>query len=230
MSSDAIQTAAVVGTTAWGTTLAVLLARNGVRVTLLARDAAEAAQLQTERANSRRLPDLPFPPGLEASADTERLAGAQLVCFAVPSQTMVANARAVAGAVAGDAIVLSGSKGIEHATGRRMTEVLAGELPGRPTAALSGPNLSPRGGPGAARDDRHRLAGRADRGAARCVPRPHAARLHEPRRGGRPSSGGRSRTSSPSPPGSSMGSATATTRRARSSRAASPRYRGSAWP
>ena len=142
MSVEAIETAAVVGTTAWGTTLAVLLARNGVRVTLLARDAAEAAQLEADRSNGLRLPDVAFPPGLEASADPQRLAGSQLVCFVVPSQTMAANARAVAGAVDAGAIVLSGSKGIEHDSGHRMTEVLADVLPGRPTAALSGPNLS----------------------------------------------------------------------------------------
>ena len=142
MTDDPIRTAAVVGTTAWGTTLAVLLARNGVRTTLLARDDAEAARIEGERANARRLPGVEFPADLEASADAERLADARLVCFVVPSQTMAANARAVAESVSADAIVLSGSKGIEHDTGRRMTEVLADALPGRPTAALSGPNLS----------------------------------------------------------------------------------------
>ena len=142
MSDDPIRTAAVVGTTAWGTMLAVLLARNGVRTTLLARDGDEAARIEGDRGNARRLPDVEFPPELEASADPARLAGAQLVCFVVPSQTMAANARAVAATIPGDAVVVSGSKGIEHDTGRRMTEVLADALPGRPTAALSGPNLS----------------------------------------------------------------------------------------
>ena len=142
MSSEAIESAAVVGTTAWGTTLAVLLARNGVRVTLLARDGDEAAQLEADRGNRRRLADVTFPASLETTADATRLRDAQLVCFVVPSQTMAANARAVAGVVGDDAVVLSGSKGIEDATGRRMTEVLADELPGRATAALSGPNLS----------------------------------------------------------------------------------------
>lgn len=148
MSTEAIRTAAVVGTTAWGTTLAVLLARNGVRTTLLARDAAEAAAIEGDRSNARRLPGVEFPAELDASADPGRLAGAQLVCFVVPSQTMAANARAVAEAVPADAIVLSGSKGIEHDTGRRMTEVLADALPGRPVAALSGPNLSREVAPG----------------------------------------------------------------------------------
>jgi glycerol-3-phosphate dehydrogenase (NAD(P)+) len=142
MDSAPIRTAAVVGTTAWGTTLAILLARNGVRVTLLARDAEEAASLEAERRNRRRLPEAEFPPELEASADAGRLGDAQLVCFVVPAQTMAQNASALAAAVAADATVLSGSKGIEHETGRRMSEVLADAFPGRPTAALSGPNLS----------------------------------------------------------------------------------------
>ncbi|MDA1061699.1 MAG: NAD(P)-dependent glycerol-3-phosphate dehydrogenase [Chloroflexi bacterium] len=142
MSASAIRTAAVVGTTAWGTTLAVLLARNGIHVTLLARSEGEAARLQAERRNRSRLPEIEFPPQLVASADAGRLGDAQLICFVVPSQTMAANARALAAAVPAGAMLLSASKGIEHATGRRMTEVLAAALPGRPTAALSGPNLS----------------------------------------------------------------------------------------
>ena len=138
----AIEAAAVVGTTAWGTTLAILLARNGLRVTLLARNEEEAARLEAARRHERRLPGAAFPPGLAAVADPSRLAGAGLVCFAPPAQTMAANAASLAGAVAPGAIVLSGSKGLDHASGRRMTEVLADAFPGRPTAALSGPNLS----------------------------------------------------------------------------------------
>ena len=142
MNAPPIRVAAVVGATAWGTTLAVLLARNGLRVTLLARSEEEAAPLQAERRNRRRLPEAEFPPELTVSADASRLGDAQLVCFVVPAQTMAANARALAAAVPAGATLLSASKGIEHDTGRRMTEVLAAALPGRPTAALSGPNLS----------------------------------------------------------------------------------------
>ncbi|MFN8639042.1 MAG: hypothetical protein U0360_06205 [Dehalococcoidia bacterium] len=48
--------AAVIGTTAWGTTLAVLLARNDVPTTLLARDSSEAARLAAAREHRTRLP------------------------------------------------------------------------------------------------------------------------------------------------------------------------------
>jgi glycerol-3-phosphate dehydrogenase (NAD(P)+) len=139
---EAFRRAAVVGTTAWGTTLAVLLARNGLDVTLLARTEAVAEELATKREHERRLPGVVFPPSLEASADHGRLADAGLVCFVVPSQTMAAAAAQVSESIAPSAAVLSASKGIELESGRRMSEVLGEALPGRAIAALSGPNLS----------------------------------------------------------------------------------------
>ena len=139
---DAFRRAAVVGTTAWGTTLAVHLARNGTQTVLVAREGDEAALLQRERTHVRRLPGVPFPESLEVAAGAAGVAGADLVVFAVPSGTLEANARAVGPQVAADATLLSATKGIEVETGRRMTEVLAATLPGRPVAAISGPNLS----------------------------------------------------------------------------------------
>jgi len=138
----AYQNAVVVGATAWGTTLAVHLARNGQPTTLLARTAEEAAALQTVRSNERRLPGVVFPTNLTVSHGAQALAGAGLVVFAVPSRTLEANASALASHVPADATLLSAVKGIEAATGRRMSQVLADALPGRPVAVLSGPNLS----------------------------------------------------------------------------------------
>lgn len=137
-----MQAAAVVGATSWGTMLAVLLARNGLAVTLLARTETEADELQAAREHRRRLPGTPFPPTLTVTANASALASVDLVCFATPAQTVAANAAAVAEWVPARATLLSASKGIEIATGRRMSEVLRDALPGRPVAALSGPNLS----------------------------------------------------------------------------------------
>lgn len=140
--SDRFRRAAVVGATAWGTTLAIHLARNGTPTVLVARDVAEAATLQGARTHVRRLPGVPFPDALAVAAGASGVAGADLVVFAVPSGTLEANARVVASQVAPDATLLSATKGIEIATGRRMTEILAAALPGHPVAAISGPNLS----------------------------------------------------------------------------------------
>ena len=137
-----IRRAAVVGATGWGATLAILLARNGVSVTLLARGDEEAARLRAD-GEHHRLPGVAFPPGLAISADPAALEAADVICFVVPAQTMAENAAAVAAHVPPATPLLSCSKGIESESGRRMTEVLAALLPGRPLAALSGPNLSP---------------------------------------------------------------------------------------
>lgn len=134
--------AAVVGTTAWGTTLAILLARNGISTTLVARTAEEAARLEAERANSRRLPGFAFPESLCAAAGSEALLDADLVCFVVPSEFLAASVESVREAVPDHATLLSATKGIEQGSGLRMSEVLRRRLPGRPIAVLSGPNLS----------------------------------------------------------------------------------------
>ena len=137
---DAFQQAAVVGVTAWGTTLAVHLARRGLPTLLIARTEAEAVTLQRER-RSPRLPGVVFPEHLTAGT-IEDLCIADLVCFAVPSHTLVANASLVASALRGNATVLSATKGIDRETGRRMSELLGDALPDHPLAVISGPNLS----------------------------------------------------------------------------------------
>ena len=131
----------MIGVTAWGTTLAVHLARRGLPVTLVARGEAEAQALRGDR-RSPRLPGVAFPDLLAVATAPAALAGADLVCFAVPSHTLEENAAAVAGRIAPGATVLSATKGIDRESGRRMSEILGAALPGRPLAVISGPNLS----------------------------------------------------------------------------------------
>jgi glycerol-3-phosphate dehydrogenase (NAD(P)+) len=140
--SQAYESAVVVGATAWGTTLAVHLARNGQSTTLLVRTPEEAGVLRSARSNERRLPGVMFPANLTVDSDPAALAGAGLLVFAVPSRTLEANAAALAAYAPPGATLLSAVKGIEAATGRRMSQVLGDALPGRPVAVLSGPNLS----------------------------------------------------------------------------------------
>lgn len=135
--------AVVVGTGAWGTTMAALLA---VRepVVLLARRAEKAARLQAGRMNPENLPGIELPPHLTVTADPLALEAADLVIFAVPSAHLRATAQDVAGHVAPVADLLSVVKGLERGSLLRMSEVLAdagGFVPSR-IAALSGPNLA----------------------------------------------------------------------------------------
>jgi glycerol-3-phosphate dehydrogenase (NAD(P)+) len=137
---------AVVGATTWGTTLGIILARNDVPVTILARTAAEAYELNANGEHRRFLPGTPFPKTLTASSDpAETLAPAQLTIIAVPSDRFRRNVQAVKEHLSPDSAVVSVAKGLELPTGKRMTQVLEEELspqlhPG--ICTLSGPNLA----------------------------------------------------------------------------------------
>ncbi len=138
--------AGVVGTTSWGTTLSILLARNGHRVTLWARTPEEAEKLQKERENKRFLAGFPFPPSMQVSASVEDALGqAQLVVFAVPAKSLRSNVQRVGSALSPKAIIISATKGLEIGTDLRISQVLQQELP-KPLRSricvLSGPNLS----------------------------------------------------------------------------------------
>jgi glycerol-3-phosphate dehydrogenase (NAD(P)+) len=134
---------AVVGTTGWGTTLAVLLARNGADVSIMARTVAEVDELNGARENRRHRPGLTFPDGLQATIDPEALAIADLVVLAVPSASLRTNLIRLAPAMSPDAGVLSATKGIETDSGLRMSEVIQTfGIEAQRILALSGPNFA----------------------------------------------------------------------------------------
>jgi glycerol-3-phosphate dehydrogenase (NAD(P)+) len=140
-----VKKAAVVGSTSWGTVLAVLLARNGLDVRLCAYDEADAAALGRDGENARLQPGLRFPPALSVTHESGvALRDADLLVVAVPSSTLRENLRALRPHVDPDVLALSAVKGLERDTGKRMSEVFQEELPGlaRPLCVLSGPNLS----------------------------------------------------------------------------------------
>jgi glycerol-3-phosphate dehydrogenase (NAD(P)+) len=136
---------AVVGTGAWGVTLAIHAAAGGTPVALLARTEAEAAHLRAAGV-SPRLPGRPFAPSLAITAHPpEALDGTPVVLLVVPAQTMRANIRALSAFLSPGATLVSASKGLEVGTALRMSQVIAEEAPAIPVqhiAALSGPNLA----------------------------------------------------------------------------------------
>ena len=137
---------AVIGTTTWGTTLGIVLARNDVPVCLVARTKSEAEVLDSNRRSLRFLPDVPFPAGLRIASDfKEAITPAGLVILAVPSHQLRHNIRAIRDSLASGAIVVSAAKGLELPGGERMSQVLEQELPTKfhsGICALSGPNLA----------------------------------------------------------------------------------------
>ena len=78
----------VVGAGAFGTALAVALAREGRAVTLWARDAGQVAEMACTRRNALRLPGVTLPDGLRLTADPTDLAGVSALLLALPMQVL----------------------------------------------------------------------------------------------------------------------------------------------
>ena len=144
--SKSVSRVVIVGTTTWGTTLSIILARQGIQVTLLARTLQDHEELSNSRENLRFLPNVPFPKNLEISSSPEvKMNHCDLVILAVPSSSLRWNLQWIRDSIKGSPVILSATKGLEQQTGKRMTQVLLEELPRKlidRIAVLSGPNLA----------------------------------------------------------------------------------------
>ncbi len=136
--------AAVLGTGSWGTAFAATMADAGTDVTMWARRAVLAAQINAG-GNDDYLPGIALPQGIRASCDVaEVLDGAHIVVLAVPSQSLRQNLGAWADLLPAEAAVVSLMKGIELGTTKRMSEVIAevGRVEPKRIVVVSGPNLA----------------------------------------------------------------------------------------
>ena len=132
--------ATVIGAGSFGTALAVLLARGGLRTTLQTRTAEQAAQLDRDRQNTAYLPGVALPAQLRiepASAGVER---ADYVFLAVPSRGLGEVIAALgAGGLGARAAVVSVAKGLVPPEGRPPTSVLSATFGAHRVACVGGP-------------------------------------------------------------------------------------------
>jgi len=135
----------VIGSGAWGTTLALLLAKSNTETILWEYKPERAVEMQQRRENTLFLPGFRFPDMLKVTSDIkEAVEGKDLLILVTPSQRMRENVRLLAPYVDSHTIFVNASKGIEISSLKRMTEIIREELPnaGNRVAALSGPNMS----------------------------------------------------------------------------------------
>jgi glycerol-3-phosphate dehydrogenase (NAD(P)+) len=124
----------VVGGGSWGTAFSCVLLHRDHEVTLACRDPEQAHTIAATGRNPRYLQTADLR-GISATTVEEApLEDAELVVLAVPSRAFAE----VAAALPGDAPVLSLTKGLDPATGERLST----RVQGRPVAVLSGPNMA----------------------------------------------------------------------------------------
>src|SRR5579871_3239127 len=93
----AMASVGVIGSGAWGTTLALLLARKGIATTLWEHNTERAKQMQQKQENTLFLPELHFPDTLQVTeAIEDTVVNKDLLLLVTPSQRMRENAQLLA--------------------------------------------------------------------------------------------------------------------------------------
>lgn len=126
----------IAGAGAFGTALAIALARAGAEVTLWARGGA--GDMQAGRENTYRLPGHSFPDGLRVTGDIAELT-ADVLLLAVPTQKLDEVLPILPGHAA---TVISCAKGIHLASGLSPCQLITRDVPGVTAGVLTGPSFA----------------------------------------------------------------------------------------
>jgi glycerol-3-phosphate dehydrogenase (NAD(P)+) len=135
---------AILGAGAWGTALAISLARRGGhKISLWAHSPARAEALAESGINNDYLPGFVLPADVRiTSVAADAIEGAHIILFVVPSQHLRSVVQEIAPLLRPQQILLSASKGIEEKTLLRMSQVLCEFTPHHAVGALSGPSFA----------------------------------------------------------------------------------------
>jgi glycerol-3-phosphate dehydrogenase (NAD(P)+) len=136
---------AVMGSGSWGSVFSMILADAGCEVSLWARSAAIADDINQTHINHAYQPEMTLPANIVATVNPDQaLTGVDLVVLAMPAQTLRENLSAWSLSIPKDALLVSLIKGVELGTTQRMSEVIAGvvKVDSARVAVVSGPNLA----------------------------------------------------------------------------------------
>lgn len=132
----------LLGGGSWGTTVASVVSRNAP-ITLWARDAETVDGINGANENRKYLPGIKLPGALRATNDMAGVvAGADVLVMGVPSHSFRGVLEEARNHLRPWVPVISLTKGLELASGKRMTELIEEILPGHPVGVLTGPNLA----------------------------------------------------------------------------------------
>ncbi len=132
--------AVVIGAGSFGTAIAVLLARGGLRTTLQTRTPQQAAELQAARENAVYLPGITFPSDLRIDSADAGLTRADMVFIGVPSRGLGELLTTLpARGLRDRAAIISLAKGLVPPEGRAPSAVLTELFGEQRVAVIGGP-------------------------------------------------------------------------------------------
>ena len=131
----------VIGAGSFGTSLAILLHKNGHQVTVWARNPEEVRRLSEEREHRSKLPGVKLPEDMIFTSSLEVAAcDKDFIVFAVPSTAVRNVARNIRPFIRDGQIIVDVAKGIEESTLMTLSQQIEEEIPNANVAVLSGPS------------------------------------------------------------------------------------------
>jgi glycerol-3-phosphate dehydrogenase (NAD(P)+) len=135
----------VLGTGAWGTTLAQIIVDAGHDVLMWGRNADVVAEINAKHTNEKFLSEIPLDPDITATTDiAQAIAFSDLIILAIPAQSLRENLINWREYLSSEKVLISTLKGIEAQTHTRMTEIIEQELGEgvHKIGLITGPNLA----------------------------------------------------------------------------------------
>ena len=122
----------------FGTALAVLWHKAGLRITCYSKYPEEIETIKRDKEHKKLLPGIPVPDEIEFTCDLSRAKTADIIVFAIPSKFTSEVARDIAPYVREKAIVVNAGKGFAE-NGRRLSEIIGENIDGNDIVVLTGP-------------------------------------------------------------------------------------------
>lgn len=130
----------ILGAGGFGTSLAVATCPYENHVTLWSNSEAQVADIQRDKENVKLLKGIPVPAEIELTTSFTNLAKADIAIIAVPSGAVREVAALLKNKLPKTAVVACVAKGFEEGSLKRLSEVIAEELPSNDCVILSGPS------------------------------------------------------------------------------------------
>lgn len=131
----------IIGAGSWGIALAVLLHKNGHKVTIWSIIEDEVSMLNETREHKDKLPGVKIPEDIVITSDLKEAAtNKDMLVMAVPSPFVRSTSKLLNDYVKDNQLIVNVAKGIEESTLFTLTDIIEEEIKGVNAAVLSGPS------------------------------------------------------------------------------------------